>query len=174
MKKYLISRSFPGGAVVKKPPANAGDAGDAGSIAGSGRSPGVGNGNSLQYSCLENPVDRGAWWAPVLGVAKESDTTELLSRSTLPTNSRYLFPTADFKFPQYGKGSLTTLHRVKGNLGFLSLLHKSNLPLVVFTLVYFTTIHLTCPSKNLFITNNPLSPFICVGKKKKNISYRTG
>ena len=167
MKKYLISRGFPGGAVVKNPPANAGDAEDAGSIAGSGRSPGVGNGKSLQYSCLENPVDRGAWRAPVLGVTKESDTTERLSRSTLPTNSRYLFPTADFKFPQYGKGSLTTLHKVKGNLGFLSLLHKSNLPSVVFTLVYFTTIHLTCPSKNLFITNNPLSPFICEEKKKK-------
>ena len=76
MKKYLISRSFPGGAVVKKPPANAGDAGDAGSIAGSGRSPGVGNGNSLQYSCLENPMDRGTWRATVYGVAKKSDMTE--------------------------------------------------------------------------------------------------
>ena len=113
MKKYLISRGFPAGAIVKNPPANAGDAVDAGSIAGSGRSPGVGNGNSLQYSCLENPVDRGAWRAPALGVAKESDTTKRLSRSTLPTNSRYLFPTADFKFPQCGKGSLTTLPKVR-------------------------------------------------------------
>ena len=48
---------FPGGSVVKNPPANAGDAG---SIPGSGRSPGVGNGNPLQYSCLENLTDRGA------------------------------------------------------------------------------------------------------------------
>ena len=99
MKKYLISKGFPAGAIVGNPPANAGDAVDAGSIDGPGRSPGVGNGNSLQYSCLENPVDRGAWQAPALGVAKESDTTKRLSRSTLPTNSRYLFPTADFKFP---------------------------------------------------------------------------
>ena len=46
--------------MVKNPPANAGDAGDEGSIPGSGRSPGGGNGNPLQYSCLENPIDRGA------------------------------------------------------------------------------------------------------------------
>ena len=46
------------------------NAGDAGLIPGSGRSPGEGNGNSLQYSCLENPMDRGAWWATVHGVAK--------------------------------------------------------------------------------------------------------
>ena len=51
-------------------PANVRDAGDAGSIPGSGRSPGGGNGNQLQYSCLENPMDRGAWWAAVHGVAK--------------------------------------------------------------------------------------------------------
>ena len=52
---------FPGDTVVKNPPANAGDARDTGSIPGSGRSPGVGNGTPLQYSCLENPMDRGAW-----------------------------------------------------------------------------------------------------------------
>ena len=51
--------------VVKNPPANAGDARDMGSIPGSGRSPGDGHGNSIQYSCLENPRDRGAWWAAV-------------------------------------------------------------------------------------------------------------
>ena len=47
--------------MVKNPPANSGDARDEGSIPGSGRSPGVGNGNPLQYSCLENSMDRGAW-----------------------------------------------------------------------------------------------------------------
>ena len=57
---------FPGGSVVKNPPANAGHAGDMGLIPGSGRSPG----NLLQYFCLGNPKDRGAWWATVHEVAK--------------------------------------------------------------------------------------------------------
>ena len=58
------------GSVVKNPPTSAGDMG---SVPGSGRSPGKGNDNPLQYSCLGNPRDRGAWWATVHGVAKESD-----------------------------------------------------------------------------------------------------
>ena len=60
------SGGFPGGSVVKNPPANAGDAGDAGSIPGSRRSPGEGNGNPFQYTCLE----RGAWRATFHGVTK--------------------------------------------------------------------------------------------------------
>ena len=56
--------------VVKSPPASARDVRDTGSIPGLGRSPGGGYGNPLQYSCLENPIDRGAWWATVHGVAK--------------------------------------------------------------------------------------------------------
>ena len=60
---------FPGGAVVNNLLANARDTGDRGLIPGLGRSPGLGNGNSLQYSCLENYVDRGAWQATVHGVA---------------------------------------------------------------------------------------------------------
>ena len=56
--------------VVKNTSANAKDTRDAGSIPGSGRSPGEGNGNPLQYSCLENPMDRGAWWATVHAVSK--------------------------------------------------------------------------------------------------------
>ena len=55
--------------VVKNPPANAGDIIDAGLILGSGNCPGVGNGNSFQYSCLENSMDRGAWRATVHRVA---------------------------------------------------------------------------------------------------------
>ena len=60
-------RGFPGGSEVK---ASACNAGDLGLIPGSGRSPGEGNGNLLQYSCLENPMDGGAWWATVHGVSK--------------------------------------------------------------------------------------------------------
>ena len=56
--------------VVKNLPANAGDVRDVGSIPRSGRFPGVGNGSPLQYSCLENPMHRGAWWATVQEVAK--------------------------------------------------------------------------------------------------------
>ena len=63
---------FPGGSVVKNLPANTGDVN---SVPGWGRSPGEGNGNPFQYSCLGNPMDRGAWQATVHGVAKESDTT---------------------------------------------------------------------------------------------------
>ena len=61
--------------MVKNPPANAGDIRDMGSFPGSGRSPGEGNGSPLQYSCLENPMDRGAWQAVVHGVLIESDIT---------------------------------------------------------------------------------------------------
>ena len=56
--------------VVKKPPANPGNVRDSGSVPGLGGSPGGGHGNPLQYSCLENTMDRGAWWAIVHGVAK--------------------------------------------------------------------------------------------------------
>ena len=64
---HCYSWGFPGGSVVESPPANAGDSG---SIPGLGRCPGGGHGNRLRYSCLENPVDRGAWWATVHGVTK--------------------------------------------------------------------------------------------------------
>ena len=61
---------FPGGSVVKNSPANAGDTGDSSLIPVSGSSPGGGHGNPLQCSCLEHPMDRGAWWAAVRGVAQ--------------------------------------------------------------------------------------------------------
>ena len=67
---YKISRDSPGGSVVKNLPAIAGDTGDLCSIPGLGRSPGGGNHNPLQYSFLENPTNKGAWWATVCGVAK--------------------------------------------------------------------------------------------------------
>ena len=61
----MAKEGFPGGSVVKNLPSNVTDVRDAGSIPGSGRSPGGGHGNALQYSCLENPLDRGAWRATV-------------------------------------------------------------------------------------------------------------
>ena len=71
-QNYSAFLGFPGGSVVRIPPASAGDLG---SVPGLGRSPGEGNGNPFQYSCLENLMGRGAWQATVNGVAKESDTT---------------------------------------------------------------------------------------------------
>ena len=67
-----VHEVFSGRSVVKYPPANAGDA-DLIPVLGS--SPGEGNSNPLQYSCLGNPMGREAWWATVYGVVKESDTT---------------------------------------------------------------------------------------------------
>ena len=64
----------------KDPPANAGDMG---LIPGSGRPPGEGNGNTIQYSCLGNTMDRGAWWATVHGIAKELDITQRLKHSNI-------------------------------------------------------------------------------------------
>ena len=73
LKNCICIWGFPGGSAVKNPPANAGDARDVGSIPGLGRIPGEGNGNPLQYSCLENPTDGGAScpWG-----RKDSITTE--------------------------------------------------------------------------------------------------
>ena len=66
---HIKRMGFPGGSVVKNPHANAGDRG---SIPGSGRSPGEGNGNPLQYSCLENSMDRGTWQASIHEFTTES------------------------------------------------------------------------------------------------------
>ena len=67
MKSYYYNKGLPTVSVVKNLPANAGDVG---LILGSGRCPGEGNGTPLQYSCLENPMDGGAWWTAVYGVTK--------------------------------------------------------------------------------------------------------
>ena len=76
--KWLL---LPGlNSVVKNPPASAGDTRNEDLIPESGRSAGAGNGNPLQYSCLGNPMDRGAWWTVVHGVSKESDTAERLNK----------------------------------------------------------------------------------------------
>ena len=69
--------------VLKNWPANAGDIRDVGSIPGLGRSPGEGNGNPVQYSCLENPIDRRTWQATVHGIAKHQTRLKQLSTNTL-------------------------------------------------------------------------------------------
>ena len=66
----IVGVGFPGGSAVKNPPAKAGEAKVTGLILGSGSSPGGGHGNSLQYSCLENPMDRGTWRATVKRITK--------------------------------------------------------------------------------------------------------
>ena len=71
---------FPGGSISKE---SAGNAGALGLIPGSGRSPGGGQGNPLQYSCLENPMDRGAWWATVRRVTKSQTRLKQFSTHTL-------------------------------------------------------------------------------------------
>ena len=76
----LAQRASQVALVVRNSPPNAGDTGDVGSILGLGRSLGEGKGNPLQYSCLENPMDGGAWWATVHGVA---ESWTLLSNFTL-------------------------------------------------------------------------------------------
>ena len=90
-------KGFLDGSVVKNLPANAGDLG---SITGSGRSPGGRNGNPLQNSCLENPMDRGAWWATVHGVTEldmtehawEKETPPPTDCSRLPSRARVCHP----------------------------------------------------------------------------------
>ena len=69
-KPLLHKLGFPGGSVVKNPPANAGDTEDTSLIPGSGRSLGIGNGNTLQYYCPENSMDKGAWQDTIYGVTK--------------------------------------------------------------------------------------------------------
>ena len=94
---------------LKNPPANSGEVTDLGSIRGWGRSPKEGNGNPLQYSCPENPMDTGAWWAKVHGGQKELDTTEQLSTYAGYMTEVNLCPTASefmsrpsLKFEQFG------------------------------------------------------------------------
>ena len=79
---YGALLGFPGGSEVKTSACNAEDLG---LIPGSGRSPGEGNGNPLQYSCLENPMDGGAWWATVHGVAKsQTRLSDFMSHEMMP------------------------------------------------------------------------------------------
>ena len=92
-RQVLYQLSYLGSPVVKNPPTNVRNEG---SIPGLGRSPGEGNGNLLQYFCLENPTDRGAWQATVHGVTKELDLTYLLKQlqSCMPVSVTSVVPAA--------------------------------------------------------------------------------
>ena len=92
-------RAFPGDVVVKNQPVNAGDAGDLGSIFGLGRSPGIGNGNPIQYSCLDNSMDRGTWWVTVHGVAKSM--TWLSTHTHTHTHKYHYNPIHNSKWIQF-------------------------------------------------------------------------
>ena len=85
MPKYAFQVAL----MAKNLTANAGDFRDMGLIPGSGRCPGGGHGNSLQYSCLENPMDRGAWWATVLWGCTESSTTQVTSMAAWPGTPKH-------------------------------------------------------------------------------------
>ena len=93
---------FPGGTVAKNPPADAGDAGDKGLISGSGRSPEEGTGNPLQYSCLENSKDRGAYKGYSPWGDKELDINERLNMSTIVCQGTHMHA----KHPRKAKVSL--------------------------------------------------------------------
>ena len=94
---------FSGGSVGKESGCNAGDAEDTSLIPRSGRSPGGGHGNPLQYSCLENPMDRGAWWVTVHGVAKRQTRLKQL-RSHI--HSAFLIMPESWRLVVQGRGGL--------------------------------------------------------------------
>ena len=113
-----MKQGFPHGSLVKNLPVNAKDAG---SIPGSGRTIGEGNGNSLQYSCLGNPVDRGTWRTTVHGVAKESDMTGRLNTTT--TNN---WPTIDMDWSPPGSSVHGILYHWASREDHLSRLNGIN------------------------------------------------
>ena len=86
----MVGGGFPGGTAVKNPPANSGATGDVGSMSGSGRSLGERNGNPLQYSCLRNPVDRGAWLAIVHGAAKSQTRLSDWAHTQIPMDITHM------------------------------------------------------------------------------------
>ena len=109
------------GAVVKNPPASAGGARDMGSIPGSGRSPGEGNGNPLQYSSLGNPMNRGAQWATVHGVAKSQ--TQLINQTHTHTHD-YFKSCIDVQFSSVTQSCLTLCNSMNHSMPGLSVHHQ--------------------------------------------------
>ena len=107
LKIILTILGFSGGTVVKNLLANAGDAGDWGLISGSERSPAEGNGNPFQYSCLENPRDRGAWQATVYRVAKsQTQLSTYVAQILVPQPEIEIEPPALTTGPPPGKSPI--------------------------------------------------------------------
>ena len=104
-----MSSGFPGGSVVKNPLASARDTGHVGSIPGLGRSPGGGNDNTLQYSCLENPMVRGPWWAIVSEAEKSQTWLSMCAHGHTHTQSHKL-----------SSGGLLSFLRTLGKKPFLA------------------------------------------------------
>ena len=94
----VLEQGFLGGSRGKNLPANAGNITDMGSIPGWGRSPGEGHGNPLPYSCLENPMDRGTWWATLHRIAKSQTWLKLLSTVLEQWNEPDTSKSANFPF----------------------------------------------------------------------------
>ena len=113
--------------VVKNPPASAGDARDVGSIPGSGRSPGEGHGNQLQYSCLENPMDRGAWWAMVHMVPKSQTQLKRLSTTQHGGNLElnYIFKDSSLFFANEGTFTVFRMCRIFQNIFWGTTIHST-------------------------------------------------
>ena len=101
----IFTRAFPGGSVVKDPPANAGDARNMGWNPGSGRSHGEGNGNPLQYTCLENSKNRGAWQATVYEATKNWKRLSTHTKHTYTVSSVSILPPSS---PTFAPNTLST------------------------------------------------------------------
>ena len=122
-----LALSLPVALVVKNPPANAGDIRDLSWIPGLGRCPGGANGNPLQYSCLENPMDRGAWRATVHRIAKSQTQLKWLSTLSLSVSLSPPPPSLPHRSPALGKPA-ARLHPEEVHLELLSLLQQPSLP----------------------------------------------
>ena len=118
--------SFPNSSAVKSPSANGGDVRDMGLISGWGQSPGGGNGNPLQYSCLKNPVDRGAWWAIVHGVQRIGHDWATKPKKAMAPHSSTLawkIPWVEEPGKLQSMGSLRARHNWVTSLSLFTCMH---------------------------------------------------
>ena len=158
--------------VVKKPPANAGDIRDLGSIPGSGRSPGGGHGNPLQYSCLENPMDRGAWRATVHRAAKSQ-----IRLSDWACTQRKCWPPMSSRFHNYYQESSHS--DVSSNIAtydyFLCLLKKLPAPYGLTQIICWDVVLYEQYAKCYQPYNNPpntFPPITCWASGCKSLIFK--